>query len=277
MEIKCLSVTRSCRKSVDTNVGMKLLSDINSVFCDVPLSILNLNDDCLEQIFLNINLKDLFHVILAHTRFHTACRRVFVHRFKHREISISAFQSTYSEYPEVLSVLGDVISLVRITYDRFNAHENFDHRIHDAIIRHCSDTLTEATFNHIRPTMHTNHVFRCLRKLHFNQGCVGQIMSNFNKWFPELISLQFFFSQTINTKCIEQTFPKLLHFTVAHQHFTFHNLRTFLDLNPQLLTFTVYNYDRHLITQLDNYTRLHFKSLTTKFESYPCYFAFDNH
>lgn len=280
MEIKCLSATTSlCEQCVfvETTVADRFESDsVHPVAVDVPLCILDLNDDCLELIFRNFNLKELFNVTVTHPRFLTACRRIFSQQFKHKEITISAHQTTSIEYPHVLHRLGDVISLLRITYDHFNIHTHFNHRIHDAIQRHCSDTLIEATFNHIQPTMQLNQAFPQLRKLNFNQGCVGQTMSDFNTWFPKLCSLQFFFCKTIHTQCIEHTFPNLLHFTVAHHNFTFHNLRAFLDLNPQLRTFTIYNYDRNLISQLDAYTRLKLKSLTTKFETYPCYFAFDS-
>lgn len=274
MEIECLSSTHLNSKSVKKNVAV--VSSVKIEFPDAPLNIVNLNDDCLEAIFMNLTLKDLFHVIVTHTCFLTACRRIFVHKFKHKELTLSAFQTTYFEYPMVLSLLGDIVTCLRITYHRSAEYKYIDHQLHNTIIRYCSDTLTVATFNHIQSTMHINQQFQSLRKLHFNQGCVGQTMSNFNKWFPKLTNLQLFFCKTINKQCIEETFPNLKHFTVAHHNFTFNNLRTFLDLNPQLVTFTVYSYDHQLISQLDTYTRLQFKSLTTKFETYPCYFAFNN-
>lgn len=278
MEIKCLPATRSsCQEFVETTVEDRSETGaVHPVTGDVPLSILDLNDDCLELIFRHLNLKQLLNVTGAHPRFLTACRRTYSQNFKHNEITISAYQTTYVEYPRVLYLLGDVILCLRITYDQFNTHGHFNRRIHDAILQHCGDTLTEATFNHIQPTMQINQPFRQLRKLNFNQGCVGQILSEFNTWFPKLCSLEFFFCKTADTKCIEQTFPNLLHFTVAHHNFTFHNLRVFLDLNPQLRTFTIYNYDRELISQLHTHTKSKFQSLTTKFETYPCYFAFDS-
>lgn len=276
MDIECLSAS-SREESVQTTVAKCLkIGAVHPVTVDVTLSILDLNDDCLEQIFRNFNLKQLFNVTVTHSRFVTACRRIFSQQFKHKEIPIFIHQTTSIEYPQIFHRLGDAISFLRITYDRFNIHRHFNHRIHDAIIRHCSDTLIEATFNHIQPTMQINQAFQQLRKLNFNQGCVGQTMSDFNTWFPKLCSLQFFFCNTINTQCIERYFPTLQHFTCAHHNFTFENLRSFLDLNPQLRTFTIYNYDRNLISQLDAYTRLKFQSLTTKFETYPCYFAFDS-
>lgn len=275
MEISCLST------SFSENDFQENLQDCltGSVYRDVPLSILDLNDDCLGEIFMNLNLKQLYDVATVHSHFVRASRRVFSKKYKNKEITISVYQTFRPDYPLVLYLLGDIISHLRITYDRFKNHipdENINNKIHDAIVCHCSDTLTEVTFNHIHPTMRINKPFHNLEMLNFNQGCVGQTMSKFNKWFPNLISLQFFFCTTVNTTCIEQRFSNLEHFTVAHHNFTFDNLRIFLDLNQQLKTFTVYNYDLNLIHQLEQYTKSQFKSLQTKFEIYPCYFSFNN-
>lgn len=280
MEISCLS-TSLCQEYFQENFKQSLTGFIYLKNCDVlPLNIIDLNDDCLEKIFINLNLKQLFEVTTVHARFLIACRRVVSRKYKNTEIRISVHQTTHPDYEKVLYLLGDVISRIRITYDRFdlNGHDvkNFNNGIHDAIIYNCSDTLTEVTFNHILPTMEINKPFQSLKKLNFNQGCVGSTMSEFNKWFPKLIDLQFFFCKTINTQCIEQTFPNLEHFTVAHQNFTFENLCTFLDHNKQLKSFAVYNYDYELIRHLEEYTRLKFKTLQTKFEIYPCYFSFNN-
>lgn len=279
MEISCLS-TSLCQEYFQEDPNKySLTGGICLANRDVmPLRIIDLPDDCLEEIFMNLNLKQLFEVATVHARFSIACRRIVAKKYKNKEIMISVHQTKHPDYGTVLYVLGDVISRVRITYDRLDGHGsgNFNNGIHDAIVCHCSDTLTEVTFNHIRPTMMINKSFRNLNKLNFNQGCVGETMSKFNKWFPKLVSLQFFFCKTINTQCIEQTFPNLQHFTVAHHNFTFDNLRTFLDLNQQLKSFSVYNYDYNLIRQLEEYTRLKFNSLHTKFEIYPCYFSFNN-
>lgn len=278
MEIACLS-TSLCREYFQKDLKNGLTGDIYDVNRDVvPLSIIELNDDCLEEIFMNLNLKQLFEVATVHPRFLIACRRAVSKKYRRKEIAISVHQHTHPNYPKVLYMLGDVISRVRITYDSLNSNAsgNFNNGLHDAIICHCSGTLTEATFNHIHPTMEVNKTFSCLTKLHFNQGCVGSSMSEFNMWFPKLVSLQFFFCKTIDKKCIEQTFPNLEHFTVAHHNFTFDNLCRFLDYNQQLKSFAVYSYDFNLIRQLEEYTRLKFKSLHTKFEIYPCYFSFNN-
>lgn len=272
MEIKC--VTKSlCQESIASN--KVLAGDFIEITpnCKRSLSILDLNDDCLEVIFMTCNLKQLFSVIVAHSRFLTACRRIFAKQFKHKEITI---QATNRETADVLSHVGDIVQYLRVNYDRNDASESGNNRkIQNAIVQHCSNNLIEVTFNNIEVAMQVDRAFLQLEQLCFNHGCVGQIMSEFNKWFPNLNRLEFFFSKTIDVQCIEHTFPHLQHFTVAHQNFTLKNLQTFLDLNPQLQTFTVYNYDRILISRLDAYTRLHFKSLTTKFETFPCYFAFD--
>lgn len=272
MEIKCFTKSL-CQESIASNSVSGIFTDSTSNRERSLMSILDLNDDCLEVIFMNCNLKQLFSVIITHTHFLTACRRIFSKQYKHKEITIQAINLDSSD---IFYFVGDIVQYLRVNYDRNIITESENNRkIHDAVVRYCSNNLIEVTFNHIESTMQVDRVFHRLRHLSFNHGCVGQTMSEFNKWFPNLNRLEFFFCKTVDTQCIEYSFPKLHHFTVAHQNFTLKNLQKFLDLNPQLKTFTVYNYDRLLISRLDAYTRLHFKSLTTKFETLPCYFAFD--
>lgn len=279
MQISCLSMNLSDDKSCQEDIQDSLTGAVYPLKRVItPPRIIDLDDDCLEKIVLHLNLKQLFDTATVHTRFVNACRRAFLKNYRNKEITISANQTLQPNYPLVLHLFGDLIRHLRVTYDRHNdnGHGQFNNRTHSAIVRHCSDTLTVATFNHIQPTMEINRPFEHLECLNFNQGRVGVTMSQFNKWFPQLVCIQFFFSTTINTNCIEQTFPNLQHFTVAHQNFTFDNLRKFLDLNKQLKSFTVYNYDMNLIRQLEQYTKGKFHSLKTKFEMYPCYFAFNN-
>lgn len=278
MQISCLSTSLSDDKSCQEDIQNSLTGTVCALKRVTPFRAIDLNDDCLEKIFLHLSLKQLFSTATVHTRFVDGCRRAFSRNFRNKEITISAYQTLQPNYPMVLQLFGDLIGHLRVTYDRHddNGLGQFNIRVHQAIVRHCSDTLTAAIFNHIQPTMEINKTFQQLESLHFNQGCVGVVMSEFNRWFPKLVSVQFFFSTTVNTRCIEQTFPNLQHFTVAHQNFTFDNLRTFLDLNQQLKSFTVYNYDIHLIQRLDQYTKATHHSVRTKFETYPCYFAFNN-
>lgn len=284
MEISCLSKSLCQDFLRDKNFEYRLTDDAiylpsSLIRLDIQQSlIIDLNDDCLEVILMNLNLKQLFDIICVHSRFLTACRRVFLKKFRHKEIVISAYQTKHPDYANILYLMGDVISTVRVTYDQCENGQDFgnfnNNKIHEAIISYCSETLTEITFNHIHPTMATNKPFSNLNNLNFNQGCVGHTMTEFNKWFPKLNSLQFFFCKIVNTHCIEQSFSNLEHFTVAHQSFTFENLCTFLDLNQQLKTFTVYHSDRNLIRQLEEYTMLKCNLLQTKFEVYPGYFPF---
>lgn len=281
MEISCLP-TSLCQAFFQKDYKYNLTGAFYQPNRDGPLSIIDLNDDCLAEIFIHLNLKQLYNVVTVHVHFLPACRHVFFKKFSNKEITISAHQITQPDYTKVLNWLGDIILNLCVTYDRCDGHEhghghgNFNRTIHEAIVCHCSDTLVEITFNHIRPTMEINKPFQNLKKLKFNHGCVGRTLSKFNKWFPKLVSLQFFFCKTEDIQCIEQHFPNLEHFTVAHHNFRIEHLCTFLDLNQQLKSFAVYGHDRSLIRQLDEYTKLKFKALQTKFEIYPCYLSFDN-
>lgn len=236
------------------------------------MRLIDLNSDCLELIFMHLSMKQLFTVAMCDANLAVACRRVFYRKFRHKELIVTAHHLEYTQFPHILSIFGDIIRYVRVTYDRFDANWMASERIHRSVERFCCDTLTELTFNNILPTMDIRSVFVNVQKLSFNQGCIGHL--EIGKCFPQLRCLQFFFSEVIWPECIEAELPSLDELTVAHNSFSVDNLKGFLHRNPQLKKFCVYNYNRQVISDLKDYTKANFASLTLKFEIYPCYFAF---
>lgn len=252
--------------TADSNADTKY--DINST----RMRLIDLNSDCLEQIFMYLSLQQLFTVAICNTDLAVACRRVFYRKFRHKEIIVSVHQMEYKQFPYILNIFGDVIQYVRVTYDQFDNHRILNQLIHRSIGKYCSETLTELTFNNIQPTMAITTTFSNVQRLSFNQGCIGQLQ--IPQCFPNVRCLQFFFSEVQYPKCIEQIMPSLEELTVAHNSFSVGNLKTFLDRNLQLRKFCVYNYNRQVISELEEYTKVNFESLTRKFEVYPCYFGF---
>lgn len=238
------------------------------------MRLIDLNSDCLEMIFMHLSMNQLFTVAMCDANLAVACRRVFYRKFRHKEIIVTAHQLEYTQFPHILSIFGDIIRYVRVTYDTFDVNWMANDQIHRSIGQFCCDTLTELTFNNILPTMDIETTFGNVQKLSFNQGCIGQL--HIRKSFPKLRCLQFFFSEVIWPKCIEDELPTLDKLTVAHNSFSVDNLKGFLRRNPQLKQFCVYNYNRQVISDLKDYTRENFASLAIKFEVYPCYFAFKN-
>lgn len=256
-------------ESDQTNIGKNETRLSNS---RLLMRLTDLNGDCLEEIFTYLSMKQLFAVAISDMDLVNACRRVFVRRFKCKEVNISIHHSDYKDFPQVLSLFGDIISYLRVTYDQFDVDGVSNEMIHNSIAKYCNKSLIELTFNNIQSTMQISTVFHNVEKLSFNHGCINQLQ--LATWFPKLQCLQFFFNKTTNTKCIEEMFPLLDELTVAHHIFTVENLKMFLDLNSQLKRFIVYNYDRKVISDLEEYTKIKCQSLHTKFEVYPCYFSF---
>lgn len=236
--------------------------------------LIDLNNDCLEHIFLYLSMKQLFAVAQSNGQLSDSCRRVFYRKFRHREINISVHHLEYKQFPRILNIFGDIIQYVRITYEEYTLDRISSQLIHQSIGKYCAETLTELTINNIEPTMAITSVFANVQKLSFNQGCIGQL--HIKRCFPKIQCLQFFFSEMMYPECIEQVFPTLEDLTVAHNSFSVENLKTFLKQNPQLKKFCVYNSNRQVISALEEFTKAHFEQLSRQFEIYPCYFAFKN-
>lgn len=239
-----------------------------------PLKIINLNDDCLEEIFMYLNMRQLFNTMTTHPNFSNACHRIFRRKYKCREISIMSHQLTSMDLEMILKMLGNVIYSLRVTFNRCDMISN--HLIYRSIIKYCSETLTEITFNHIESTMKCDVQFPNLVKLSFNQGHLSESITKFNHLFPKLRILQMFFCKTDDLMWCKQSVPALEEFSVAHHNSTFDQLATFLDLNRQLKWFTVYNSDRKLINKLNAYVKLKFTNLNVKYEVFPCYISMVN-
>lgn len=236
------------------------------------LNIIDLNDDCLEEIFMYLNMKQLFDLVTIHSNFVTICSRIFHRKYRNHEINISSHNmNLYKRFPRVLKLLNNVITSLRITFDRFDILSN--ELIHRSIIENCAETLCELTLNNIQPALMMRTTFPNLKKISFNQGRLTFSHIELRKSFPNIRCLQLFFCQTEESGFFAQTIPTLKEFTVAHHNSTFAQLSRFLELNSQLKSFIVYNYNQNLISKLSEYAKLKFQNLHTKFEVLPCYFA----
>lgn len=237
------------------------------------LNIIDLNDDCLEEIFMYLNMKQLFDLVTIHSNFISVCSRIFHRKYRNHEINISSHNmDSFKRFPRVLKSLSNVITSLRVTFDRFDVLSN--ELLHRSIMENCAETLCELTLNGIQPALVMRTTFPNLKKMSFNQGRLTVSHTELRKCFPNIRRLQLFFCQTEDPGFFEQTIPTLEEFTVAHHNSTFAQLSRFLELNPQLKSFIVYNFDRNLISKLSEYAYLKFQHLDTKFEVLPCYFAF---
>lgn len=256
--------------SMQTLSGSKRTSVYNEC---CALNIIDLNDDCLEEIFIYLTVKELFDLVSIHSNFVSVCLRIFHRKYRKHEINISSHNmDLYKRFPRILKSLSNVITSLRITFDRFDVLSN--ELIHRSIMENCDQTLCELTLNNIQPALVMRTTFPNLKKMSFNQGRLTGSHIELQKCFPNIRCLQLFFCQTEDNGFFEQTLPTLEEFTVAHHNSTFGQLSRFLELNPQLKSFIVYNYNQNLIGKLSEYAKLNFQNLHTTFEVLPCYFAF---
>lgn len=255
---------------MQTRIGSTRTSGCNEC---CTLNIIDLNDDCLEKIFMYLNMKQLFDLVTMHSNFVSVCSRIFWLKYRIHEINISSHNmDSYKRFPRVLKSLGNVITRLRVTFDRFDVLSN--ELIHRSIIENCGETLCELTLNNIQTALVMRTTFPNLKKMSFNQGRLTVLHTELKKCLPNIRCLQLFFCQTEDPGFFEQTIPTLEEFTVAHHNSTFAQLSRFLELNPQLKSFIVYNHNQNLIGKLSEYTKLKFQHLHVKFEVLPCYFAF---
>lgn len=85
--------------------------------------------------------------------------------------------------------------------------------------------------------------------IHFNHVFVlfsGEILTNFNKWFPKMIHLRLYRNLFTDPKCIETHFPYLQQLEICNREqqynvmqFQEENVKEALRLNPQLQTIKI--------------------------------------
>lgn len=207
-----LNATNQINNKVKT-----LVNDVVNV-----TKITDLFDDCLEHIFIYLNLNDLINIAKTDSRLFQASCNTFIHKF-------SAIEQTLNKIPQCE------------TYSGKESLYTFGHLMKKLRIWPINNDL----FNYCYKKECENcSAFPNLKSLSFEAGTINQSIS-FNKWFPNLERLTLKYVNVTDPSCIEINLPALHtlsisnNFSSAHaskmcRYFSNENVKNAIAFNPQL-------------------------------------------
>lgn len=182
------------------------------------MTLMQMNDDCLVEIFKYLDFADLSIVSTVCKRLQELSFRTFKSVWKKKRFALHNCTTKYKlDSLRLLSQFGNVLQKVDIRFGG-NRNEEFLNNIIDK----CSN-LTEVRFFHRSPQkpdkfLNKKNIFRL------------------NEKFPNLKVLEFSSDaeNIVDSECIEQTFSNLEHLGIFFDAFSYENLRNFINLNPQV-------------------------------------------
>lgn len=239
-----------------------------------PTEIVDLNDDCLAEIFKYLNCDELINIVDISGRFKVGARLAFPQVFRERPLTVAAHYTTGHdalqsdiltlwEKPNLLADFGSAISKL-VVLCGFTLTEELE-RLGRAVIENCRECLAEVEFQHFDSHLFSGidisqQSFTNVNKVCFNECTLDEFLFDFNTWFPKVQHLELKkvrFRSKIETMFIEQHFPMLTQLTVisfrraspsgkkiipkhdARFMVTNENLMNIIDLNPQITGLTI--------------------------------------
>lgn len=210
------------------------------------LRLMDMNYDCLEAIFMNLNLVDLVNVAEAHQSFIPAAALVFSRRFSNRLVYVNYNTTcTTSTVPEIskaniAAFFHHFGKLVTILF--YNAKSQQDLKVEKLLLEHCVDSLVELELAFCpKDAFDTiEKPFENVVKLFITKSCLGRKISSLNKWFPSLTKLVLDDVKLLQPMSLGINISKLTHLSIYYNQVAI-PMATFTELfrmNPQLKSLT---------------------------------------
>lgn len=261
------------KKVYETRLRRRL-DPYQEVKCLPIVSITKLTDvnvDCLEHIFKNLNLVDLLNVADSNKQLKLAADLVFESQFGKHSVSIDLYPRhiTFFEMDDrprmfiaipwsfrykVLRCFGHMIKKLDIYYyDSYTSsykNSKLIARIDHYVNEYCSDSLVELRLkDHDESTMKSlKKPFNKVESICFDGGQLGNNLSNLNKWLPNLRHLKFpfairqsnfFFSQIEPRFYNLQDLTLYLPYKMNQNHLNKKILAKFLRLNSNIRSLSI--------------------------------------
>lgn len=210
-----------------------------------------LNADCLSEVFGYLDIFDLGNVAATCTNFKYIARDVFSRKFAKDVVTVSNEHNAAfgGHVPSILllSLFGDLITKLRVDYIINNC---FNRKLEEALSKYCGKSAIEIEFQDCNAIAfrQIERPFESVTKVIFRKCELGSLVSNFNKLFPKARCLEF---KEISTfaACIEQNFPQIDHLGLGHTFYDVPSddvpskcrasLMAIIELNPQIKSLTL--------------------------------------
>jgi hypothetical protein len=209
------------------------------------LDITDVHNDCLDHVFMNLELADLLHLAHTCTHFKESVDYVFQRKYGGKVVRFSSIR-TYSETPIELDEtsiniydLSTALRLLRcfghlilsLCIDSYPAYNKHYPKIVQYVRKYCSNSYTAIDFENF-VVWEIEEPISNIERVKFSSCTLDSRISDFNKLFPHLRTVEFIDSKG---HCIEHHLPKLENLTISNSDQCQRaNISRALMLNPQL-------------------------------------------
>lgn len=199
---------------------------------DETLKIIDLNDDCLESIFLKLTRDDLGSIAESNLRFLEMACYAFA-----RNHAQNPFESGYDEcdsntFTRSMNIIKHFGKLIQ-KLDLYDAHNDcrYNEMITDALFATCHTNITDIVFDRVdQDTLNKiRRPFPNLTNLNIYDLSLPQKIAQLNRWFPNVTKLILRCSGLFS-----EEYCALHRLTDADISMTVGDMQTFIRSNPQL-------------------------------------------
>lgn len=233
---------------------LKMGSGIEMEANSMQVKLNDINDECLEKVFMHLSLDDLLAIAHTNKKLKTAANMAFVNKFgskrfyfkistysRSEAIDMSEHEILIYDFKTSLRLLrcyGHLISDLAIEYD--GQFYTAPVMVLYYVNQYCSKSLEKVSFHRIFELAFEFSLdlpFAKIEMVHFDCCILGEKMSKFNNWFPALRCLSLHASRFIDRSSIAVQFPRLEELDLVDMFpecLTPENVNALFRLNPQL-------------------------------------------
>lgn len=197
----------------------------------INTTILDVCDDCLNEIFKFLTINDLLCVRASNSRFKTPTERAFVWKQSDNPIDVSNHDTNLEHSLNILKQFGQFVSKLCVNYKM----EGFD-VLMKAIVEHCGHSVKELELHHEEEEwylgLHRTSVRRIKRQLR-----------HIGTKFPKLRTLAFKYDDSVDCPYADdiiQAIPNIRDFSASGVMFSHEDVCKFIALNGQLERLQLY-------------------------------------
>lgn len=207
-------------------------SDDEEQMQDDTLKIIDLNDDCLEPIFLKLTKEDLASIAESNLRFLEIACYAYARNYAQNPFESgydSCDSNTFERSMNIIKHFGKLIQKL----DLYDAHNDcqYNERITDALFSTCDSNITDIVFDRVdQDTLNKiRRPFPNLTNLNIYDLSLPQKIAQLNRWFPNVTKLIL-----RCTGLFLEEFCSLQRLTDADIAMGVQDMRVFIRSNPQL-------------------------------------------
>lgn len=230
------------------------------------IKITDLNFDCLEVIFQNLNQNDLLNVAQANTHLVEVANYVARHqsdkivhicdrqrfpKMDRQPTDLRLLPTSYNRIffrsenaRAVMPLIGGGIKKLFVDFRNIKEPE----KLMESIERQCGNTLVSMELHGLQSSFVLRKSFPKIENVVFVNSSLNEDLLQFKKWFPAMKSLKLSKITVNDSKLLVLHYPFLVDLTVDIDRlgiFTLPDFKTLLQLNPQIQKLNILKFKHH--------------------------------